>query len=701
MDLESQAFAEAKDALRAAGLLDLQRLAVTPEASLPEIARLAVQGNESALTKEDMLEWLTAERYKAIPQHHTLQAEQMQYDDLHRYRLSLEEKKAKKDMVIHESHAKIQEVKMSRQAAPNWLGQISKLQRTDARDRKATDEADRTKWATISLNVLITAGWVPSVKDLGEAGWERMLLRLKKGLRVRTLEARARSLERIFRWAKIANNGNWPESTELLEDYMSDLSTRKGSGVSTFERARYAYLYAEAAVGKDKKARIGDSASLKATIKELTLKVAGKSEGKIKQAPQLLSSILVRLEMFVLTDTNPTYLRAYAWLKLVTFWGALRGDDSTWMIPSSVTWSEKAGLKAALHQTKTTGPAKKTRTREIHISPNAFFAQKDWIPVGLDLWKGADMKRENFIVLPSDDFQSFTHLSAIPADRAALTRQILHTAGLSDAGSDEFKGMKAIVSYFWTEHSLRATLVSMARALHVPKAITDRLGWWSVGAEASEGYIRSYRILISKVQEKVAKTIRDAWGVSNNPDVFGENYILEELKDRILKKKSQYPEKEIDAFIDNLRVFSNNLADPGDEESQEWWKGEAEKEKLAELIEDKCKDPDITKDNSSDEEPRVVPKTVPIPGTWVVTKSRRCLHVVGRCHRQPGVHYYNFVEVKPKVKEEHFSSACSVCFPLGWPLYSEEGPEVVDDELADGMPIEAAIEDGESSDSAS
>ena len=94
--LECQAFAEARDALRAAGFLDLQRLAVTPEASLPEIARLAVQGKESALTKEDMLEWLTAERYKAIPQHHTFQAEQMQYDDLHRYRLSLEEKKATK-----------------------------------------------------------------------------------------------------------------------------------------------------------------------------------------------------------------------------------------------------------------------------------------------------------------------------------------------------------------------------------------------------------------------------------------------------------------------------------------------------------------------------------------------------------------------------------------------------------------------------
>ena len=70
--------------------------------------------------------------------------------------------------------------------------------------------------------------------------------------------------------------------------------------------------------------------------------------------------------------------------------------------------------------------------------------------------------------------------------------------------------------------------------------------------------------------------------------------------------------------------------------------------------------------------------------------------MMGRCHRQPGIHY----SVKPKVKEEHFNSACSVCFPLGYPVYSPDGPETVDDELAEGMPEEVVIEDGKSSDTA-
>ena len=61
----------------------------------------------------------------------------------------------------------------------------------------------------------------------------------------------------------------------------------------------------------------------------------------------------------------------------------------------------------------------------------------------------------------------------------------------------------------------------------------------------------------------------------------------------------------------------------------------------------------------------------------------------------------HFEPVKPKVKEDQFSSACSVCFPLGWPLYAPEGPEIVEEELAEGMPEDVGIEDGESSDSAS
>ena len=206
------------------------------------------------------------------------------------------------------------------------------------------------------------AGWVSQRNILGEAGISRMLLRLQKGMRVRTLEMRAESLLRLSRWATITNNGQWPNTAEMNEDYMRDLSTNKRAGLSTFDRTRFAITCTEAAVGKEKDARIGDSQSLKATIKELMLRMSEKSSGIQKKAPQFLVCILIRWETYLLDDSKPVYLRAYAWLKLVTFWTVLRGEDSTWIIPDSISWTESSGLKASLAQTKTTGPSKKIRT---------------------------------------------------------------------------------------------------------------------------------------------------------------------------------------------------------------------------------------------------------------------------------------------------------------------------------------------------
>ena len=267
---------------------------------------------------------------------------------LHGYRLRLDEEKAKKETRIRHAQSQVQAVRMSRQEPPAWLGPASKLRRTNANDRKAGDQADREKWAQLSLKTLTEAGWIDKPNILGDVGVARMLLRLQKGMRVRTLRMRAESLQRISRWAKIANEGKWPCTTERIEDYMNNLSTHKRAGLTTFERARFAITYAEAAVGKEKEDRIGDSLSLKSTIKELMLRMAGKSSGVTKKSPQMITSILFRWEAYLLNEENPTYMRAYAWLKLICFWTVLRGEDSTWITPSSISWKSTSGLKASL-----------------------------------------------------------------------------------------------------------------------------------------------------------------------------------------------------------------------------------------------------------------------------------------------------------------------------------------------------------------
>ena len=62
MDFNSRAFTEAVKALNDVGLLDPQKLAVTPVSSLKDIAELAIDGWEHQISKEQMLTWLKLER---------------------------------------------------------------------------------------------------------------------------------------------------------------------------------------------------------------------------------------------------------------------------------------------------------------------------------------------------------------------------------------------------------------------------------------------------------------------------------------------------------------------------------------------------------------------------------------------------------------------------------------------------------------
>jgi hypothetical protein len=76
-------------------------------------------------------------------------------------------------------------------------------------------------------------------------------------MRAGTLQMRAESLRRMDNWAKIANGGSWPGTSDEVENYMNDLATKKRAGVTTFDRARFAITYAEAAIGKPKETWLG------------------------------------------------------------------------------------------------------------------------------------------------------------------------------------------------------------------------------------------------------------------------------------------------------------------------------------------------------------------------------------------------------------------------------------------------------------
>ena len=80
---------------------------------------------------------------------------------------------------------------------------------------------------------------------------------------------------------------------------------------------------------------------------------------------------------------------------------------------------------------------------------------------------------------------------------------------------------------------------------------------------------------------------------------------------------------------------------------------------------------------------------VPETGTWVIPdaayRGTKCLHIVGSCHRVPGVHYKLWTPVADPVCESLFKKVCKVCFPEGYPWEGIIVDDDVEQEVELGM----------------
>ena len=105
---------------------------------------------------------------------------------------------------------------------------------------------------------------------------------------------------------------------------------------------------------------------------------------------------------------------------------------------------------------------------------------------------------------------------------------------------NENEKLSNLAARFCIEHSSRSPLASWARALGVPKEVTDLLGYWAVGIEAAEVYIRKYRGLMARVQDTVAAFMKAAFSAEVKddafPDLFGALAAMTELKEHMTSK---------------------------------------------------------------------------------------------------------------------------------------------------------------------
>ena len=77
------------------------------------------------------------------------------------------------------------------------------------------------------------------------------------------------------------------------------------------------------------------------------------------------------IERVVVSEEVPHVIRAYAWLKLLRHWTALRWDDTTGIRPS-LFQRRARGLFMRLERSKTSGPDKAIKILPVFVSTDAF-----------------------------------------------------------------------------------------------------------------------------------------------------------------------------------------------------------------------------------------------------------------------------------------------------------------------------------------
>ena len=120
------------------------------------------------------------------------------------------------------------------------------------------------------------------------------------------------------------------------------------------------------------------------------------------------------------------------------------------------------------------------------------------------------------------------------------------------------------VGQIWTERSERNGLTSLAAARGFAECERRRLGRWP--AEVSEGYVRTSRAIVEKIQTQISEAVREKF---DEEDIVDDEEVLRKVEGHMVKDQ-----------IRRLRYFSEGPA--GRIETLEGWIGVSSPESSSE-----------------------------------------------------------------------------------------------------------------------
>jgi hypothetical protein len=509
--------------------------------------------------------------------------------------------------------------------------------------RLELERTEQDRWAR-ELASIVEEAQLPAAEEASLASAPEAVMAVLGGSRrPSTLRMRVRTWRKIRFWLLQVSGTPWPAHVGQMLDYL------QAAVAATCARtwpgqvaASLAFLETVGGVPEDR--RISTRATWRALVADTEQRLQGGGRPAAK-APLLVRTVIVALELYVL-GPHAIYKRAYAWVRLVKIWASLRTNDLQGLPPALLRRTSQ-GLSGTLMRTKTTGPGRKVKTLPIYVDAGCWLADARWLSVGAQIWESPDFSfgRDYFVPTPAKDYSRPVPKMADYMACAALGHALLADLRMPHRAPDgtwsESESRLALrgAHLFWTEHSERNYLSSIAAGFGVDKTQRDYLGRWQPSQGQSNDYVRTAQQVVTGLQRRIATHLRE---VENEPS---EEMVMQDLATYLAARgaSSQEVLDAVAAFTfrgGGVAVASAGLpvtpslgSPPGGAES--------------ERSDSDVGDADVSR-------------------YWIsVTRHRRFrrLHRYGGCHYTPGVSVRDW-ESYNTLDEADYDARCRLCWRL-------------------------------------
>ena len=278
--------------------------------------------------------------------------------------------------------------------------------------------------------------------------------------------------------------------------------------------------------------RISDDPLWRGHVKSWTAELSEDAPPR-KPAEMYTTAILLALELTVVCEAEALFVRALSWVVLCMIWGAMRCDDMQAVLPHRSVLSN-FGLRLVLGKSKTTGPDKVQKEVSVHIFRTVSLTGEDWLRASYDLWLAdpLNFRRDYMVMEPNKNWTGVKRRFLSPTGLSSAIGRLLGSLSCPGRTAEGWELMPAAhllpdgLESFYSGHSPRNYLTSVAAALGFHKDERAYLGRWSMGMVSSEEYVRTSRQVVFKIQRTVNKALVEG---SNEP--FHEDENIDKLAD--------------------------------------------------------------------------------------------------------------------------------------------------------------------------